>query len=153
MHSPEWNTEEDRPYSFQNDSPLPNLDQVSERKRQRSPEGSSPCSPPHTPAHSPVQDRKTMAQDAASEIAIKEEGKEKEPEMIENINQSDFTPKVSRIATVCALSSIETTLTYSIFFSLQAAFLGLQPFVPNKNKGYRPISFNPPGSKIAPPVN
>lgn len=31
-------------------------------------------------------------------------------------------------------------------------FLGLQPFGKNKNKGYRPISFNPT-SKLAQPVN
>ena len=108
MHRPELSTEDDRPYTIQTDPPLRNLDQLSERKRQRSPEDSLPCSPPH----SPVQDRKAMVQDADLEMSRKDEKMSIEITMMQDSKQSEFSPKVSGLEEQQVLNNCVKLKTY-----------------------------------------
>lgn len=107
-------------------------DRVSEKKRQRSPECSPPSSPPHSRSNTPIQNRDAAAKVDTLDQVTKQDEIVPQSAVSESHSQTDCTEK------------IEIT---------PSTFLGLQPFGRNKNKGFRPISFNPPNSKLAQPVS
>ncbi|KAK3927513.1 Spectrin beta chain, non-erythrocytic 1 [Frankliniella fusca] len=104
-----------------------------EEEHQQSPESTPPESPPSSRSRTPVQgidSTKSFAVSADQAEPIQENPPK--AELKENTTQMDSTGKP------------EVT---------PSTFLGLQPFGRNKNKGYRPISFNPSNSKLAQPVS
>lgn len=100
-----------------------------EKKRQQSPMSS----PPRSRSLTPVQDI-----DSANSFAIDVDHAEKIQEISPLTDSKESNNQQENIEKPEGSTS---------------TFLGLQPFGRNKNKGYRPISFNPSNSKLAQPVS